>query len=789
MNFIEAFIGDPSICRLYLGFAKLDADTADAVRKADTYAHLKIYSHVLDFFGGMFEVRDGKAVIPGGAKSAAMWTELTGASPDKGGEFFVKLIAKDDGWLCSLYDALARIHGPVQDYLTDPARMKRFYTAVRGRVTSPGPARPVFRANTDMMLFTTRLQVINGKPHIPGSFEVWKTLFTNSPQKYDGKLTRAAAMWKDPDDVLEALFALSRKSVENEPLKIFMAITDVDRGRARPLTAATVERMTKLYHNYGSQYPILSESRQLTDASIGQFLDTIEIAGRTRDPLFRSDLAGSFQGLIGLWQILVRQGTIPQDQADKTFAAICTAFAQVKSNRELFDASRGGLETLIGGKAAGDPQQHVLDLLAGEGTSDDAETRTAMEEDFVRILDAQHIISLSTLFQLADQFEGVSKGQKLNTAVVTKLAASIAETPIPRPPLTANEKNALGFGFYSERHLDFERKTNLRLAMERAGGDAVKLKELAGDLAPHLRDTLLAFNYAYYAPPGAQILYTNPLFVRSHDFVGGEGQSRTWVATETYGTGWPSNGGGRLVGSLVNLPYTLAEAEQNFLIPTHTQALIWGDLVPQMILSAKIPRWWNVTPAQMHWVALHVRYGRELVAAAALRPELRKQVLEALGSIAAPARNYEIGRLIAEGNAKDAADLATPAELFALARRLGPDADAASSGILAELRRMQTAAPNELNYVTISREFGTPKPTLANSYEPELLNLRTFPTLMGYSSRIMAESWESNAALFRCAGGRNQSAALAVESCKFRNGRRSWWSRFSPRTWKIGRRC
>ena len=44
----------------------------------------------------------------------------------------------------------------------------------------------------------------------------------------------------------------------------------------------------------------------------------------------------------------------------------------------------------------------------------------------------------------------------------------------------------------------------------------------------------------------------------------------------------------------------------------------------------------------------------------------------------------------------------------------------------------------------ISRAFGTPKPTLSNSYEPELLNLRTFPTLMGYSSRIMAESWESN---------------------------------------------
>ena len=61
-----------------------------------------------------------------------------------------------------------------------------------------------------------------------------------------------------------------------------------------------------------------------------------------------------------------------------------------------------------------------------------------------------------------------------------------------------------------------------------------------------------------------------------------------------------------------------------------------------------------------------------------------------------------------------------------------------------EIRRLAAEAPEEVNYKMISRAFGTPKPTLANSYQPELLNLRTFPTLMGYSSRIMAESWESN---------------------------------------------
>jgi hypothetical protein len=737
-GFIESFIGDPSTCRLYLGFSKLDAETADALKKADTYAHLKAYSHVLDFFGGMFEVRDGKALVPGGQRSAPAWADLVGAQPSNGGEFLVKLVAKDDGWLCSLYDALARIRGPVRDYLTDPSRMKRFYTAVRGRITSPGPARPVFRSNTDMMLFTTRLQIDpGGKPHIPGNLEVWKALFTtNSQAKYDGKLTRLATNWKEPDDLLEALFALCRKAVENEPLKIFMTITDIDRGRQTPLTVATVERLSRDFRRYNSQYAVFAESRRLSDQSIVQFLDTAEAIQRIRDPLFRSDVAGSFQAEIGLWQILVRQRTIAEDKADAAFSGIVTAFAPVKTGRELFDASRTGLKTLFGGKIPAGANQRMLDLLAGAERSDDVETRDAMEQDFVRILDAQHIIPLDTLLDLATQLES----GKPVAAQTNKLAARISETPIPRPPLTSNERNSLGFGYFSERHLDAERKTNIRASIERAGGDAAKLKEVEGELAPMMRDTLLAFNYAYYAPPGAQILYTNPVFVRSHDFIGGEGQSRTWLTTETYGTGWPSNGGGRLVGSLSTLPYTLAEAEQNFLVPTQTQALIWGDLAPQMILSAKLPRWWNATAAQLHWVGLHLRYGRELIAEAAIDPALREQVLAALGVVAAPARTAEVGRLVREGEVKEALDNVTPSELISLARDVGAQRDPKGSCLLGEIHQLD----GQITYASISQEFGTPKPTLTNSYQPELLNLRTFPTLMGYSSRIMAESWESN---------------------------------------------
>ena len=752
-DFVDTFIADPATCRLYLGFSKLDQETADGLRKASSFARLRAYSNVLDFFGGMFEIRGGKAVVPGGARAASGWADLVGADPDRGGVFFDKMLAKDDGWAASLYDALARIHGPVRDYLAEPAHMKRFYSAVRGRVTTPGPARPVFRSNADMMLLTTRLQIDpNGKPHIPGNLDVWKRLFTNHPQgKYDGKLTRLAASWKDPDDVMEALFALCRKAVENEPLKIFMALSDVDRNREKPLEPATVDRLARSFHTYGSQYAIFTESRELSDSSINQFLDTADAISKIREMDLRADTAGTFQSLIGLWQIFVRQQSMPDSKADATFSAITTSFGAVKNDRELFDAGRNGVKLLLSAVPAGqstataaEPQEHIIDLLGGAASSNNAEAHDQVMQEIMRILEAQRIISLDTLFQLADHLESISHGEKLNTGLVAKLSGRISEIQLPRASLSENEKNTISFGYWTEKHIDAQRRLNLRAAVEKAGSDPEKLKDVRGLLAPLLRDTLLAYNYAYYAPPGSQILYTNPVFVRSHDFIGPQGVAHTWRATEMAGSGWPTSAGGRLIGSLSTLPYALAEAEQNFLIPAQTQALIWGDLVPQMILSAKIPRWWNVTPSQVHWVGLHLRYGRELLAESTFDPGLRTEVLDALGGLAAPARTQEISHLLQEGDAKSAVEHVTPSELFLLAREMTPKQRDESSANGSEIRQLAESDPKEINYDVISRAFGTPKPTLANSYQPELLNLRTFPTLMGYSSRIMAESWESN---------------------------------------------
>jgi hypothetical protein len=697
----------------------------------------------------MLQIRNGKVAVPGNPASAATWNELVGVSPNDGPAFLEKLISRDDGWLAAYFESLSRISGPTLDYLTDPNRLRRFYLALRGRVTSPGPARPVFRASTDLMLLTSRLRLDGpGKPHIPGSLETWKSLFINHPHgKYDGKLTKSAQSWKEPDDLLEALFALSRKAVDNEPLKMFLALSDLNRGRKEPISAATADRMLKDWKLFGHQYAALAELPELSEKSILQYLSAAAALNSIGDTQLRADSIGSFQALFALGQIFYRNGLLTTS-VDAALEPVLNDVAAAKNPRELYDAASAAVRRLLASAGVAedaDPQAAMLGLLAGARNPRDEQTHTLLTTEMQRVFDAQRLVSLKAIFDIAENLEAPSKGGKTNVALVNRLSGRITDQQPPRSTLTGAERNAMAFGYWVDKHIENERKTNFRAILDKAGTDPVKLKEARGNLASFLRDTLVGFAYLHYAPPGAQILFTNPHFIRSHDFLGVQGNAQSWKQTEVFGTGWPSSAGGRLVGSLVSLPYALAEAEQNFLIPTREQALIWGDLVPQMIVSAKVPRYWRVTPTQMQFAGLHYRAGEALLAQGAVDGKLRENVIAALLRFAPPARAEAVNAHLEAGRAPEAIELVTPAEAFNLAATLiaAGQADATIPHV-AEILRLKQERGAELTPEAISRAFGTPKPTLANSYQPQLLNLRTFPTLMGYSSRILAESWESS---------------------------------------------
>ena len=60
-----------------------------------------------------------------------------------------------------------------------------------------------------------------------------------------------------------------------------------------------------------------------------------------------------------------------------------------------------------------------------------------------------------------------------------------------------------------------------------------------------------------------------------------------------------------------------------------------------------------------------------------------------------------------------------------------------------ELDDLLARDPIETSLERISADFGVPHPAFAQNYGRELLSMKPIPTFLYYSSRLMAESWDS----------------------------------------------
>ena len=471
---------------------------------------------------------------------------------------------------------------------------------------------------------------------------------------------------------------------------------------------------------------------------------------RVGNALRRADMTGTLQAQLAIWQVLRRNGAIPDERADSSMQALLSAAAAAGDQQAVFEAGRDGVRVLLeaaGRDPADAPQEALIDLLVGASGPGEEGARREVIVRINQLLTLQRLVPLETLFDLADHLERVSRGEAFNVAMANRLSESISDIRLPRSLLSVEESNAMARGHWVERHIQRQRTLNLRRAVDRGQGNPNRLLSIRGELAPMLRDSLVGIVYALYAPPGAELIRANPLFVRSHDFLGPEGKY-SWARTRMQSTGWPSSGGGRLVGSLMSLPYELGAAEQNFMIPTERQALIWQDLAPQMLLGATLPRWWRIQPADLHYVGLHLRLARSLLAQSALDTGLAAVARAQLARRVEPSRVWKIDDAFRRGQVREGIDIATPAELFDLAHRLREMGDVrldeAGGPYLAAIEELESRDGERFSEASVASRFGMPHPRLAHSYRLELLNVPLFPTLMGYSSRILAESWESN---------------------------------------------
>lgn len=754
-DFLTSLVDDPMKARLYWALSRMDTETRESLRRAPGLPKLLPFTSLLDFYGAELSIRSGRILVPGGGAAEPAWKQLVGVGPDSPDEFLFRLWSRDEGWLAAYFDALSRLKENQLAYFTDARRLPRFYQALRGNDPHPGPAKfLVFRPNPGLSLLVTRLQFdAKDQPLVPGNLQVWKEIVRHQPNsKVAAEWARKAGGWNNSEQLVEGLVGLSR-SLNNGPLQTFLSLSEIDRVRFRDkrLSPQTVRLLADKFSRFGDQYPIFSEFHELDDQSIARFLAVGETLDRIPDRTARANGIGTLQANIGLWEILARQGQIPSAGLNDSWQRLLNAFSHAVTPAQIFDAGRASLAALVHDATGSNDlsENGLIALLAGpeQSTADGRQVRQLLANRMRVVMESQRLASLDTLFSLANGLTQLSEGKTTAEALVP-LANELREFEMPRPMFTNRERTAWAGGLYDNRQTELKTGRSL-VQIIQSPRSPQEAAEGRGQLAPFLRDTLVGLNYAYYEPPGAQMLHNNPLFVRYHDFAGLTvvSSDQAWHTPLLFGRGWAAGGGAHLVGSLADLPYVLAQTEQDFIIPENVQALVWEDLVPSLVISAVLPRWWRVTPVELHAVTLYQRTGEELLSAAVSDADLRQRVLSILSDRTLPQREELIENALHDGKSQQVLSEVTPAETFYLTaefRRRFPAENGYWRASGKELESLANRYRDEVSWERLSQDFGVPHPALAQTYARELLNVKPFPAMMGYSSRLMAETWESN---------------------------------------------
>lgn len=754
-NVLDTLLYEREVARLYWAMSRIEPETRAEMEKEIGLAKLLPNAPVLDLYGSQISIRNGAVVVPGGQAAENQWQEMAGANPQKPAVFIPALLTKDNGWLAAYFDAMERLSPQQRDHFAANERLKRYYAAFTSMGLDPNAgARLPFRPSPAVMVLAARVQWDeNGDPYVPGDLQTWGRILHDDPdRKSFPDWAKHGTNWKRPDQLAEAMFAFSRQETDDGPLQAYLFLSELDsrRGPGRRLSDKAVYTLARNYADFGDQYLIFSEFPELSEDSILRFVSTAQAIGVISDHTVRGNGMGIFQANVGIWQILARQGEIPSASLDSSWEAMIKPFSKASTASQIVTAGRSSLVQVVlaaTGKSEV-TEDGVINLLAGapQLAPEAQQIHLEFAGRIHSVIDDQRLVSIDTLFALDDGLRDPAK-LAADRDRMAALAAQLREFEMPQPIFSQSERYEWAAGTYNNRHTDLQMHTDL-VKIIRSSSSPEQLDMARGQLATFLRDSLVGLNYAYYEPPGSQVLHHNPLFVRSHDFSGETviGIQHLWQAPSLFGVGSPAGGGAHLVGSIADLPYVLAVTEEDFIAPTHVQALIWRQFVPGVLTNAVITRWWNVSRNELHAVALYQRAGEELLVASSNDDTLRRSALDVLSDRMSPERLAWLGQSIEQGDRDGILDQIAPADSFYLAaefRRRYPDKFETVSASGRELDALYASDPGDVNWDRLSRDFGVVHPVFAQTYARELINVRPFPALAGNYSRLMSECWDS----------------------------------------------
>jgi hypothetical protein len=754
VDLIDILLSDQNVDRLYWALAKCDQQTRLSLMQSPGVRRLLPLAAVFNLYGTGIVIRTGNFVIPGGSKSD--WEELIGTKLNSPGDFVVHLLAKDRGWMAAYFDVLAHLSRTQQFNLSNGTRLRDLYDAYRSSAPRTNAGLGIFPKNAQLMrLYASLKWDQNGDPQILEGLDVWNEILSSkSIFNPNHEWPKSSRRHDTPEHFLEMLVASCNLGTPAGPSQVYITLEAMNAGRppGQRLSDATEQLVANRLTQFNHWFSVFAEFSELGDDEIARFVSAADRVDGLSNAALRANALGAMQANIGIWQILARQGQIPVQKLNSSWQAAVQPFSDISSSAQIFDASRGSLRSILLAASgnANLSQDQIIDLLAGP--AQESEVGLRVHQEMVRrirsVLDDQRLVSLDTLFGLYDGLGEMAHGASIANQLLP-LAGNLREFEMPRPVFTGGERIEWAPIVYTSRHAELQLRTDLTKIL-RSPATPAQYEVARGQLTPFLRDTLVGLNYAYFEPPGAEVLHNNPLFVRSHDFssVSVQGVEQIWGAPGLIGVGATAGGGAYLMGSLADLPYALASTEQDFIAPKNVQALIWKETVPGLLVAAILPRWWMVSANEMHAAALYQRAGEELLTASSKDQDLQTKVIDIL-SDRMPSDSLERVQqnLRNPENAAAATSQVLPADTFYLAvefRKKNPNQTSISGTALTELDELSRKNPEDVSAERLAFDFGTPHPSLFVSNSCTLIATKPLPLFSGSASRLLAESWESN---------------------------------------------
>ena len=368
-DLVDELLHDQNLDRVYAAMARCDDETRAALLQAPGLKRLLSLAPVFDLYGSGIAIHSGQVVVPGDDDKA--WEDLVDGSTRNPGEFVVRLLTKDNGWLAAYYDVLTRLNRTQQARIVEGSRLRRLYSAYHSGAGKTNAASGVFPKNADLLMLLTSVKwEANGDPQIPGGLGAWQEILTRKNKgNHTREWIRRGRSWENPERLLETLVASSNIDTESGPMQIYLMLAAMNAGRPRErsLSDATEQLIASRIAQFDRWFPIFAEFAALDDTSVERFINAADHIGSISSPTLRANALGAFQADVGLWQILARQGQIPTAQLNASWQAAVLPFIGVGTSVQLFEAGRTSLQSTLKAAGVNRPitQDEIVDLLAG----------------------------------------------------------------------------------------------------------------------------------------------------------------------------------------------------------------------------------------------------------------------------------------------------------------------------------------------------------------------------------------------------------------------------------------